>query len=644
MNVKQKCFLYGLSYSNFALINLLAYKADHGQVLPVRFAIRNSLFFFLWLYFLFLCGCSPVVDDESAIYANNKQVDEVVEEVIATESPLGDIIVPDDYSTIQTAIDNARRRDVIVVRPDIYKENINFKGKKITLQSTNPNDPEIVATTVIDGNNSGTVVTINSGENSEAFLTGFTITGGTGTHGEYEIESYDGTKLNFVRNYGGGILISNGSSPVISKNIIYNNSASNIDDQEKGVGGGIAVLDSSSPHIVDNIISKNFAGGHGGGIAVWYQSNPTIENNTIKDNVAGDIGGGILTAMLCKPEIRSNIIKGNSANWGGGIYVAHMSESEITSNHIESNKAELGAGVFVRKTQKVFMADNVISYNKAERLGGGIYADNQATATVHYNFIENNQAALEGGGIWVSKDSRFYLIWLDNNSLPRYALPDNYNDQGNDPDNINLIKEEYKMNNFVNIPLRYKPIEEFLEKAISKSHRQLPEFSSVSDLSNQELLSMVVSSGFTTMSEDDQGRSIVSAEDVENSARIIFGLDANEVVHDHIVPFYVWDSEDELYYWDWPAGTAGSSRIKVINIEEKADYFIVDTVPFFSSFCFYNYEGVFIYDDYGNLVTHFLEISDHAKLSYLPFMPVRRFVLTKTADGNYYISQNYKLP
>ena len=604
------------------------------------------MFFCLLIIILFLFGCSPVLDGDAGLDLRDEQSDEETEEFVITEPLIGDIMVPDNYSTIQAAIDNAGHGDVIVVRTGIYRENINFKGKVITLKSTDPQDPEIVAATVIDGSNKGTAVTINSGENSDVSLSGFTITGGSGTRDEYDIESYDGTKLNFKRNYGGGILIANESSPVISNNRIIGNRVSNIGDQEPGVGGGIAVLDSSSPKIAGNIISNNFAEGHGGGIAVWYQANPVIENNTIEGNEAGDIGGGIMVAMLCRPEIRSNNIKDNSANWGGGIYAAHMSEAEITSNQIESNKAELGAGVFVRRTEKVLMADNVIANNTADRLGGGIYVDNLATATVHYNFIENNQAAVEGGAIWVSKDSRVYLIWLDKDSLPHYAWPDQYNNQGNIPDNINLVKDEYAVNNFINIPLRYKSVQEFLEKAIPESHLrvEIPEFRNLNEISNRQLLFMVAFSNYTTISEDDQERSIILAEDIERTARIMFGLDADKLVHDHIDPYFAWDSENELYFWHWPAGAAGSSKIKVIDIEETADSFIVDTVSFISSYSPYDYEGDYIYDDYGNLVTHLLGQSDHAELSYVPFMPVRRFILTKTGDGNYFISQNYKLP
>ena len=124
-----------------------------------------------------------------------------------------------DYDTIQKAIDAAGDGETIIVYSGIYEEKIKFNNKNITVRSTDPSDSTIVASTVIDGGGSGTVVQFVSGD--ESTLEGFTI-----------------------RNGNSG-----------------------------GYGGGIFIL-SSDPTITSNTISYNHAGiGDGGGILVWENSN-----------------------------------------------------------------------------------------------------------------------------------------------------------------------------------------------------------------------------------------------------------------------------------------------------------------------------------------------------------------------------------
>jgi len=345
-----------------------------------------------------------------------------------------DVTVPDKYATIQEAIDAAEDGDEIIVDIGVYRENIDFRGKNITLRSTDPDDPEVVDSTIIDGRNAGAVVSFRSGESEEAVLSGFTIT------------------------RGGGLLISGGSSPLITKNVIEDNSAE--------VGAGIAIFD-SSPTIQENTISGNsgFWGGglhveesspliegniiqrnnseYGSGIVIYSNSSPIMINNIISENTADQLGGGVAIAGNSTPTLEGNTIADNSAERGGGLYIED-SEPVVENNTISGNRAANGGGFFLVNSMSTALiiigneiADNLASFagaglymegssptieentfidNLSERLGGGLAVYN-STPVLLRNVFENNEAEGEegGGAVWVSGDSALDLEDPDDN-------------------------------------------------------------------------------------------------------------------------------------------------------------------------------------------------------------------------------------
>ena len=81
------------------------------------------------------------------------------------------------FASIQAAINFASDGDSVSVWPGTYYENINFRGRNIKVvgyEWTTGQNP------VIDGGANGSVVTFNSGENNNAFLSEFIIQNGAG--------------------------------------------------------------------------------------------------------------------------------------------------------------------------------------------------------------------------------------------------------------------------------------------------------------------------------------------------------------------------------------------------------------------------------------------------------------------------------
>ena len=158
----------------------------------------------------------------------------------------GDIVrVPQDKSTIQAGIDSASTGDTILVAEERYYENINFKGKAITVASEfiMDGDTSHVSRTIIDGSqpsnpDSASVVYFISGEDTTSVLCGFTITGGSGTYNDYWDEYH-----------GAGIYMLSGGK--ISDNIIKNNTL----NRGYSFGAGISTIPISTDFYV--IIENN---------------------------------------------------------------------------------------------------------------------------------------------------------------------------------------------------------------------------------------------------------------------------------------------------------------------------------------------------------------------------------------------------
>ena len=215
-------------------------------------------------------------------------------------------------------------------------ENINFLGKNLTVTSTNPQDPNITAVTIIDGNNAESVVTFANGESSEAILSGFTIKGGYGTISpQFEENVY----------WGAGIYCNN-ASPTIKNNIITDNhGVANTQSGTYNYGAGIGCYNSNAI-ITRNIIRNN--SGYAGGGVMTYNGNTIVINNVIYDNLAS-IGGGV---VLIGGSLINNTIRNNDANTAGestagNVYVVFEEGylENLVINNIICN-AKSGSGIY----------------------------------------------------------------------------------------------------------------------------------------------------------------------------------------------------------------------------------------------------------------------------------------------------------
>lgn len=296
------------------------------------------------------------------------------------------------YQLVQDAVNAAQIGDTVLVLPGIYYENIDFMGKDITVRSDLDGDPLTAdissVAVVLDGNQTGSVVTFASTEGPGSVLEGFTIKNGSGT-------------LVGLDTHGGGIYCS-GSSPTIRYNVITENEDT-VDLTLRG--GGICCI-SASPSITENTISYNVAVFDGGGICCYTASSPTIQDNVIAWNQVDDDGAGISCASDSNPLIVGNFIVGNYStesyaagfpHLGGGLLCTDSSPN-VNINTVTENNNGNGAGFCCTGLSAPSVDGNFFTRNGATEAGGGIHCVDGGNANVTNNTVSWNVAA-KGGGI-----------------------------------------------------------------------------------------------------------------------------------------------------------------------------------------------------------------------------------------------------
>ena len=344
-------------------------------------------------------------------------------------------LVPGAYATIQAAIDAAVEGDVVIISPGTYKgrglRDVDFKGKAITVRSTAPQDPNVVAATIIDCEKDGRAFEFHSREGAGSVLAGLTIINGYATNGGgiYCTNSSPTLtncvfKNNWAKYAGGGICSSNGKPTLtnctFSENRAYyggggiqnNNTASPtlikctfIKNWANYGGGGMQNQDNSNPELTDCIFSQNSADNRGAGMDN-YQSSPILTDCTFSKNLAKSNGGGMYN-LGGKPQLTNCTFSENSASDnGGGMY--NLYSSPILTGCVFNNNigTDNGGAIFNGSSSPTLTrckfsenrAANRGGANRAGNRGGAMY-NRDGTAALTNCIFTANSAGTNGGAI-----------------------------------------------------------------------------------------------------------------------------------------------------------------------------------------------------------------------------------------------------
>jgi alpha-tubulin suppressor-like RCC1 family protein len=204
-----------------------------------------------------------------------------------------------NYGNIYSAVNDSCTvsGDTIEVYPGVYLENVSDNNKCLTLKSSDPNDPFIVAQTIISGSSS-TVTLFNN-----STLSGFTISNNVGnTYGVYCFGASPTITNCAILDNGYGVCCESFAPTIANCTITYSQSH------------GILLSGAGAAKILNNLLISNT----GYGIAIYDPTGEAaVRNNTISRNLASGIYWNNSGA---EPNISSNIIWGNDSGSFDGSF------------------------------------------------------------------------------------------------------------------------------------------------------------------------------------------------------------------------------------------------------------------------------------------------------------------------------------
>ena len=185
-----------------------------------------------------------------------------------------------------------------------------------------------------------------------------------------------------------------------------------------GNGGALHVTGSSGTSVVvrNSDILNNVAASEGGGL--WNQAGSTlmVVNSELSGNIAqgddADTGGGAIFNNGGTTRIRNSIVDANfatGASGSGGGFLSVDGLLSVIGTDVTSNVANRAGGGIEVIDGRLYVADSEFRFNEAGPEGtaspgnGGalhVSGTDGTDSTFIRTVVAQNEAALEGGGLW----------------------------------------------------------------------------------------------------------------------------------------------------------------------------------------------------------------------------------------------------
>jgi len=276
--------------------------------------------------------------------------------------------IPNDFSSVQAAVDQASNGDTVLLSDGHYFERIVLASKIIVIASEYATDQDSshISATILDGDSTvagwsaqGAVISIDGGTNPSASprIVGLTIQNGFGN----ETGAGPGTS-------GGGVYIASGK-PVFEHCVFRSNHVLG--------SGGAMFVDGAARVQIESCRFENNSAGYFGGAIEAYETEVDISNCRFDNNqVAPGIGvGGAIDLWVSEGTLEDNWFQGNLGGIAGGALAVYAGDPIISSSTFVENEAFFGGGIY-NYSGNMEIHSCTFFGNSGFNYGGGIYLEN----------------------------------------------------------------------------------------------------------------------------------------------------------------------------------------------------------------------------------------------------------------------------
>ncbi|MDP8206658.1 MAG: T9SS type A sorting domain-containing protein [Candidatus Electryonea clarkiae] len=320
--------------------------------------------------------------------------------------------VPDQYETIQSAIDSSIVGDTVLISPGTYYEQllINEHGLTLAGEFIFDEDSLTIVETIISGDNSYRPLTIISTGDDPVNIVGISIVEGFMTGGG--------------ENKGGGVR---------ADSCLLNISYCLIKDNNAQYTAGIWTHE-SEVFVNYSLFMANSSPGEAGGLLCLYCSSILVEDNLFVDN-SGGAGGGMVSKESPGTIRRNKFLNNSSSMTGGGLSIGSGNIVIRDNDFIENTAESTGAGLFVWSNDTSFQATIPIEENRFIRnvagtieddhigMGGGLAVlENSQHVDIEDNLFYENQAFSLGGAMYICDTVSVHDNLFIRNTSPRASV------------------------------------------------------------------------------------------------------------------------------------------------------------------------------------------------------------------------------